>query len=1264
MPTTTKTKKEVPVVSGDIGTANVTADGPPAQQRGPILGPGDAGYVGPDAYARLIAAYDGAGHPVDRFSGAVIDDAVDLALPGVIPLELIRIYSSHRADISSELGVGGWSFSLTQWIEETSSGFRFRDGDGRFVEFEHISPGEMTFRRARRYDIRRTTPGGFTVYHLDTLLEREFITAAGPDTSSGRALLRQIRDRSGNKITLDYGPAGLLRIVDSAMREVRLVYDDRRVCRAEVWVDDRCHQHVDYRYHDTGELAAATDALGHTERFEYDGKHRMVKTTLKNGVSFRYEFDAETDQCIQTWGDGGLHAYTFTRIREGDQLVVTATGSGEPHVSSFDIHGNLVRRSNLARTYEELTERDADGFLLQRANAAGETTIYEYDERGNLILMTDPAGNATQWEYIEDLPCEVRRPDGISLTYVHDGFGKLVSIRPSRSAGVEFEYDRYGRMSTMHGPDGVVARFVFDERHNLVEEHDESGAVWRYTYDALGRPLSRTDPTGHVTQAEYDVLGRLVRVTYPDGSQTESEFDALGKPVRIVNQLGQESRLSYVGTGRVAERTTADGQIWQFTYDSVERLVQVKNPAHETYELSYDAMGNIIEERTFDGRKLQYDYDAAGRLARLRQPDGSWRRFEYDKLGNVIRDDSPHGQQLYRRDVLGRLEEAILDEGQVVVVSFERDELGQLVREVQGAYEVSSAFDKAGRRIKRDAPIAGTTTYQYGANALNGVAQVTPDASEFALTFTVDALGREAARTCQPGLVSLQRNYDSMSRLVEQVLEAPHTRGHQPATVLSHCRWRYDRVGRVSESNHHRWGSTHYDYDAMGRLLRTRSARGQEVFGYRADGSLRQAYRMREHSEGSEGVGSFDLGMGNLLLRTDRHSYEYDACHRRIAKLDRQTGEATKYVWDCRDRLREMRFPDGSRVRYFYDALGRRVRKERHVAPPHDLVERLQSFAARPSTPDVDVDSEAPVTAPEVTEFVWDGDQLAAEISGYGSGRAFVYYPGSFVPLLQIQRGEVLMVVTDQVGTPSELIDGFGRIRWSARHTGYGGFGDEFVSARTGTDQADVRCPLRSLGHYLDEESGLTATLFRFWDPETGRWCSPDPMGIWGGDNLFSLDGSLVNGVDPYGLCLLGGVVDVNGNEKFARWYVSGDMKGKGLDPNNPQDRLESHTERQFLNDAAAVAANGDTLVMWGRLDPCAPGCRPAIRQFVDDHPGVNASYAATETGSQWSWQQVSQDRPRAQVIQTEQRSNGDVDTRRYWQSSGSGNWTSKPYNN
>jgi RHS repeat-associated protein len=63
-----------------------------------------------------------------------------------------------------------------------------------------------------------------------------------------------------------------------------------------------------------------------------------------------------------------------------------------------------------------------------------------------------------------------------------------------------------------------------------------------------------------------------------------------------------------------------------------------------------------------------------------------------------------------------------------------------------------------------------------------------------------------------------------------------------------------------------------------------------------------------------------------------------------------------------------------------------------------------------------------------------------------------------------------------------------------------------------------VESPFRLLGQYADDETGLCYTRFRFFDPETGGWCSPDPLGIRGGPGLFRFDGSPTNQIDPLGL--------------------------------------------------------------------------------------------------------------------------------------------------
>jgi YD repeat-containing protein len=119
---------------------------------------------------------------------------------------------------------------------------------------------------------------------------------------------------------------------------------------------------------------------------------------------------------------------------------------------------------------------------------------------------------------------------------------------------------------------------------------------------------------------------------------------------------------------------------------------------------------------------------------------------------------------------------------------------------------------------------------------------------------------------------------------------------------------------------------------------------------------------------------------------------------------DRATGAVTEYLWDCRDRLREVWLPDGRRVLYTYDAFGRRVRKE--IVPKVTAAD-----LAKPRPLEV-----------RVVEFLWDGDALAGEIDSKRGACVYVHEPGSLAPMLQAEQGEVFTVVNDHLGMPKELI--------------------------------------------------------------------------------------------------------------------------------------------------------------------------------------------------------------------------------------------------
>ena len=60
---------------------------------------------------------------------------------------------------------------------------------------------------------------------------------------------------------------------------------------------------------------------------------------------------------------------------------------------------------------------------------------------------------------------------------------------------------------------------------------------------------------------------------------------------------------------------------------------------------------------------------------------------------------------------------------------------------------------------------------------------------------------------------------------------------------------------------------------------------------------------------------------------------------------------------------------------------------------------------------------------------------------------------------------------------------------------------------------------LRYPGQFFDQESGLHYNYFRSYQPSTGRYTQPDPIGLEGGMNLYGYaDGSPMTRTDPLGL--------------------------------------------------------------------------------------------------------------------------------------------------
>lgn len=99
-------------------------------------------------------------------------------------------------------------------------------------------------------------------------------------------------------------------------------------------------------------------------------------------------------------------------------------------------------------------------------------------------------------------------------------------------------------------------------------------------------------------------------------------------------------------------------------------------------------------------------------------------------------------------------------------------------------------------------------------------------------------------------------------------------------------------------------------------------------------------------------------------------------------------------------------------------------------------------------------------------------------------------------------------IVTESVGTPSELVDEDGTIAWRATTSLWG---------RPLADDEGL-CPLAFPGQYRDPETGLHHNLARYYDPDTAQYLSPDPLGLVPGPNHHAYVDNPLRWTDPLGL--------------------------------------------------------------------------------------------------------------------------------------------------
>ncbi|WP_327290212.1 putative T7SS-secreted protein [Streptomyces sp. NBC_01198] len=1022
--------------------------------------------------------------PVDIATGDTLLSQTDITLPGTLPLVLERTHlSSYRI---GRLFGPSWASTLDQRLELDDQGVVFVNADGSLLIYPIPVAGSPVLPAdGPRWPLEWDGTPGAPLRITDTDTGRTLHFAAADVPSAGGATvlaLVEVTDRNDNGYTVTYRGGLPTAIQHCGGYSLRLDGDGGRITALRL-LDPASPGGPGtlvrtYGYDTAGNLTEVADSEGVPYRFTYDAAGRVTSWTDRNTTPYGYTYDAR-GRCVATHGADG---YLSSTLSYDDATRTTAFTNSLGHTWTYQ-HDEAYR-------------------LVAETDPLGHTTVREWDPGSRKpARITDPLGRATSYHYDSaGNIVSVVRAGGPSATAVHNDLKLPVEITDAGGGLWRHAYDARGNELSLTDPAGSTTRRAYDASGHVVAVEDALGNTRRVVNDAAGLPIAVTDPLGRTTTVERDAFGRVVTLTepmgrvtrcgwtvegkptwreLPDGTRESWTWDAEGNLLTETNAAGLRTSHPPTHFDLPMSRTTPDGVTYHFTYDTELNLTAVTDAQGLSWDYTYDPAGRLTAEKDFNGRALSYGYDAAGQLVSRTNGAGETVTLVRDDLGRVVEQRAGDSASTFAYDSAGNLLRAVNADCEVVR---EYDVLGRLVGESVDGRTIAYGYDAEGRVVERRTP--GGAVFSWSYDALGRPAGLAGAGGDF--TFTYDAAGRETARAFGPGL-TLNQGWDRTDRLTSHSITRADDAG---AVLLQHREYAYRADGFVTEVREltGAGGSRHFDLDPAGRVTAVRAHDWTERYAYDSLGNLVQAA-----TPATEAGDVHHELRGTLTRRVGRTRYEHDAQGRVVRTTKRLLNgqvRVREFVWNAEDQLTASVMPDGTRWRYRYDAGGRRTAKQR-IAPDGLVVEDVH--------------------------FTWDGTRLAEQTDGSGRTTSWEYTPGTHRPVAQVERelddldSRFYAIVTDLVGSPTELFAADGELVWQQRSTLWG-------SRLTPAAAGGVDCPLRFPGQYADAETEWNYNYFRHYDPASAGYVTADPMGLGPAPNHHAYVDNPLTRSDPLGL--------------------------------------------------------------------------------------------------------------------------------------------------
>ena len=762
-----------------------------------------------------------------------------------------------------------------------------------------------------------------------------------------------------------------------------------------------------------------------------------------------------------------------------------------------------------------------------------EQTKYVYNNE-NKLIKEQSDDETIDYEYDENNLCIKKEEiniygDKLITTYSYNSSKQITLSEDSKNNIIEYYYDEKGNCVEQRSYNKNDASLMkvnktqYDEKGNIINYGSIKNKDGNYPTQIIKYNDLNTETKGfknEIISHNYDFnTDELISISSSaNGISNSTSFSYNYGLLTSMKHLGCEVRYAYDGSGRKIKTVFNGNEILQTTYK--DNYNSVKEGDH--YFDAEIKNGIYIENVTGDG---YYEYCCKDNdnnvFYKTYSADDSYGKIKYKYLGDnlseiIYFDTYRQNGYVYYEKIKNEYKNGLIIKQNKIV----DDQISLLI---ENNYDINYKFiDSYSLTLESETRLGYQNTYMddllvkitlNNTNVDNGDIINEILKSEY----KYDALNRVQHQKITSNKVNmcheysyLQQDNNSLDLIGEDVLKIEIYGQNKTAYLSETHTYEYDVNGNITSISDDET-INRYEYDELNRLIREDNRLLNKTIIYKYDRA------------------------GNILLKKN---YSYNLNNILPSTRPRIINE---YIYDCDNRDRLISY-DGKLIHY--DKMGRpRVYKNNKLQWNNkgQLLlyenENLDKFEYKYDSNGI---RNKKIINGKETTYITNGTQILQMKNDNGKF-IFHYILNKLVGFEYTNTSgtKEYLYIRNIQGDITSIIDTEGNIICTYAYDGYG---NHIVLDENGKEDTSLTSighlnPFRYRGYYFDEESGLYYLNSRYYDPETGRFISPDILTI-----LDETKGQ-INGLNLYMYCRDNPIMYTDDSgclPNWAKWLIGG----------------------------------------------------------------------------------------------------------------------------